>query len=356
MSESLTIQSHVGPYRAVFDEEAPAGLAASVGPGLHVIADRRVAELHRATLSPLLSGRSVLLLEATETNKSLERFPEYVQHLLAHGIRRNHRILAIGGGIIQDITCFLAATILRGVDWLLLPTTLLAQADSCIGSKSSINCGDTKNILGTFTPPREVWISSRLLDTLDERDVRSGVGEMLKIHAVDGPPSFDRIAADYDNLFQNRDRMIHYIHRSLAIKQPFVEIDEFDRRERNVLNFGHSFGHAIEAATDFAVPHGIGVTMGMDVALTVACGLGLTSDDTVRRMRPVLRRNARGFLDTPVPLDRFFAALGRDKKNTGAGTVTVILPRADGRVEKSVQPFDERFRGLCAGYFAAVAR
>jgi 3-dehydroquinate synthase len=355
VSETLVIQSHTGPYTVYFDEDAPARLSASAGPDIHVIADRRVAELHRAALGGLLAGPSVLLLDATEGSKSLERFPDYVQHFLAHGIRRNHRILAIGGGIIQDTACFLAATLLRGIDWLFLPTTLLAQTDSCIGSKSSINCGDTKNILGTFTPPREVWVSSRLLDTLAARDVRSGVGEMLKVHAIDGPEAFDRIAADYDNLFQNRACMVAYVHRSLAIKLPFIEIDEFDRRERNVLNFGHSFGHAIEAATGFAVPHGIGVTMGMDVALEVARGLGLTGDDTVRRMRPVLRRNAREFLATPVPMDRFLAALGRDKKNVGTGTVTVILPRHDGRVERSVQPLDERFRGLCAGYFATAA-
>ena len=352
MSESLEIASHSGPYSVFFAEDAPARLAAQTGDDVHVIVDRRVAELHAQTLGPLLDRHSVLLLDATERTKSLERFPAYVEHCLAHGIRRQHRLVAIGGGIIQDVTCFLAATLLRGVDWLFLPTTLLAQADSCIGSKSSINCGDTKNILGTFTPPREVWVSSRLLDTLDESDVRSGVGEMLKIHAIDAPESFDRIARDYDKLFRDRQCLVDYVHRSLAIKLPFVEIDEFDRRERNVLNFGHSFGHAIEAATEFAVPHGIGVTIGMDVALEVARGLGRIGDDTVTRMRPVLRRNARGFLDVPVPMDRFLGALGKDKKNTGAGTVTVILPGRDGHVERTVLPLDARFRDLCARYFA----
>ena len=354
VSDALVIKSHTGPYRVSFEADAMKRLDANSAEGLHVIVDRRVAEFHGDLLRPLLAGSSVLKLDANEHAKSLERMPDYVAHLIACGIRRNHRLLAIGGGIIQDITCFLAATLLRGVDWLFLPSTLLAQADSCIGSKSSINCGDTKNILGTFTPPREVWVLSRLLDTLDERDVRSGVGEILKIHAIDGPPSFDRVTRDYDSIFQNRERMIEYIHRALAIKLPFVELDEFDRRERNVLNFGHTFGHAIEAATDFAVPHGIGVTMGMDVALEVARGLGRAGDDTVQRMRPVLRRNAGQFLEVPVPLDRFFAALGKDKKNEGSGTVTVILPGADGRIGRAAEPFDDRFRALCAGYFARL--
>lgn len=354
VSETFSIRSHAGVYRVTFSDQAIA-LAAAFD-NLHVVVDRKVAQLHAAELEPLLVGASVLELDATEANKSLARMPDYVSHLLAHGIRRDHRLLAIGGGIIQDITCFLAAIVLRGVDWLFLPTTLLAQADSCVGSKSSINCGDVKNIVGTFTPPTQAWLSSRFLHSLDERDVRSGVGEMLKVHAIEGPESFDRIAADYDLLFTDSMVMSAYIRRSLAIKKPYVEVDEFDRGARNVFNFGHSFGHAIEAATDFAVPHGIAVTIGMDVALEVAQGLGLIGDETVTRMRPVLRRNARGFLETHVPMDRFFSALGKDKKNRGGGTVTLILPGRDGRVAPSIQAMDESFRQLCERYFAGVAQ
>lgn len=354
MSDTLEIQSHKGPYRVYFDEDAVARIVAGTKMPLHVIVDRRVAALHEDMLSPLLSGPSVIMIDALETNKSLEAAPAYVTHLVSKGIRRDHRLVAIGGGIIQDITCFLAANILRGVDWMMVPTTLLAQADSCIGSKSSINCGGAKNILGTFTPPKEVWIASRFLTTLVEQDVRSGVGEMLKVHAIDGPASFDRIAADYDNIFQQRAMMIDYIHRSLLIKKKYIEIDEFDRGPRNVFNFGHSFGHAIEAATDFAVPHGIAVTIGMDVALDVARGLGMTGENTVARMRPVLRKNAGGFREVPVPLDSFFAALGKDKKNTGSGTATVILPMDEAIIEKVTVPMDERFRGLCSRYFASA--
>ncbi len=354
MSESLSIKSHVGPYHVAFADDAVT-LAAAV-QDVHVIVDRRVAELHKGELAPLLSGNSVLQLEATEKNKALERMPEFVAELLKRGIRKDHHLLAIGGGIIQDITCFLSATLMRGIDWMFLPTTLLAQCDSCIGSKSSINSGDTKNIVGTFTPPSQVWISGRFLPSLDERDLRSGVGEMLKVHAIDGPASFDRLARDYDSLFSNPNKMLEYIHRALVIKKPFIEADEFDLGVRNVLNFGHSFGHAIEAATDFGVPHGIAVTIGMDVALEVARGIGMTGEDTVTRMRSTLRRNARGFLNVPVPMDRFLTALSKDKKNRGSGTATVVLPHSDGKIARSIQPVDERFRHLCARYFESASR
>ena len=350
----LEIQSHVGPYRVTFAQDAIAQLCAGATAPLHVIVDRRVAELHATMLAPLLAGSSVLMIDALEANKSLEAFPAYVTHLVSKGIRRDHRLVALGGGIIQDITCFLAANMLRGLDWVMVPTTLLAQADSCIGSKSSINCGGAKNILGTFTPPREVWIATKFLDTLAEQDVRSGIGEMLKVHAIDGAASFDRIAGDYEKILSDRATMLDYIHRSLAIKQRYIEIDEFDRGARNVFNFGHSFGHAIEAATDFAVPHGIAVTIGMDVALDVGHGLGMTEPRTVERMRPVLQRNARGYHKVPVPLTLFLAALGKDKKNTGTGTATVILPLGAGKVERVTVDMDDRLKKLCADYFKSA--
>jgi 3-dehydroquinate synthase len=349
--ESLVIQSHAGPYEAAFDEEALERLDAGPLDGLHLILDDRVADLHRARMPRLLAHASVLRLQAVEPAKSLERMPDYVGHLLARGVRRDHTLVAIGGGVIQDIACFLAANLLRGLAWRFLPTTLLAQADSSIGSKSSINCGAAKNILGTFTPPRLVQISSRFLDTLDERDLRSGVGEMLKVHAIAGPEAFDRLAADYDRLFTERAVMNRYIRASLAIKKPYIEEDEFDRGPRNIFNLGHSFGHAIEAATDFAVPHGIAVTIGVAMALDVARGLGLIGADHVQRMRPVLAANARGFETVPVPLAAFLVALAKDKKNVGQGSVTLILPDAQCRMVKRVVAVDDRFTALCREFF-----
>lgn len=350
MSETMIIQSHKGPYSAHFDPEALDRLNAAVPEDAHFLVDRRVAELYRGRMGNILAHRSVLLIDALESNKSLERMPDYVAHLVGHSLRRDQRLFAIGGGIIQDITCFLAATMLRGVDWVFYPTTLLAQADSCIGSKSSINSGAAKNILGTFTPPREVHISTDFLATLDPRDVRSGVGEMLKVHVIDGPASFDRIAADYPRILAEPAVMMDYIRRSLAVKQRYIEIDEFDQGPRNVFNYGHSFGHAIEAATDFAIPHGIAVTIGMNMANYVSAGLGVGSEEHFRRMRPVMRRNYDGFERHPVPLDRFLKALSQDKKNQGRGSVTLILPDREAHVFKDKYPMDERLATLCRTY------
>ena len=356
MSDTLTIQSHKGPYDVLFGDDARRGLAALAAGDrpLHVIIDERVAALHTDRLAPLLAGPSVLRLEATETNKSLEKFPAYVDHLVGKGIRRDHLLVAIGGGIIQDTTCFLAATMLRGVDWAFCPTTLLAQADSCIGSKSSINSASAKNILGTFTPPRTIYLDVAFQDTLDPRDVRSGVGEILKVHAIDGPDSFAALAADYDRLFSEPGLMLRYVRRALEIKKAYIEDDEFDRGPRNIFNYGHTFGHAIEAATDFAIPHGIAVTIGMDMANFVSSRIGDGTEDHFRRLHPTLASNYDGFESHPVPFDRFLAAILKDKKNTGTGSVTMILPGADGRLAKVTHAADDGFTSACNTFLDEV--
>ena len=141
------------------------------------------------------------------------------------------------------------ATILRGVKWVFYPAALLSQADSCIGSKSSINCRGTKNILGTFTPPRKICLSINFLRTLELRELKSGVGEMLKVHAIAGSKDFQRIASDYQDLFNNSGMMLQRIRHSLEIKKEYIETDEFDQDQRLIYNYGHSFGHAIESAT-----------------------------------------------------------------------------------------------------------
>ena len=352
-ADTMTIRSHTGPYTVRFDDNALAALDRAVPDGAHFLIDAHVAELYRDTIPNVLAAPSVLLLDADERTKSLDRMPAYVEHLVSKGVRRNNVLIAIGGGIIQDVTCFLAATLLRGIDWKFYPTTLLAQADSCIGSKSSINAGSAKNILGTFTPPREVFISTRVLATLAEADVRSGVGEMLKVHAIEGPDAFAKIAADYERLFADPAAMMAYIRRALEIKKPYIETDEFDRGARNIFNYGHSFGHAIEAATSFAVPHGIAVTMGMDMANFVAGRTGRAPENLFANRHPVLRRNYRGFEGQPVPLDPFLAALGKDKKNVGA-SLTLILPKQDGTLEKVTRASDGEFRALCAEFFDGV--
>ena len=247
-----------------------------------------------------------------------------------------------------------ATTLLRGLEWRFIPTTLLAQADSCIGSKSSINVHDAKNIVGTFTPPARVDIDIKFLDTLDEVDIRSGIGEMLKVHAIAGPDEFALIAADYHRLQSDRDILAHYVYRSLGFKRVLIELDEFDQGPRNVMNYGHSFGHAIESATSYGIPHGIAITIGMDMANHVARDLGITTAEHASRMRPTLAANYRGFEHTHIPRDQMLAAIAMDKKNTAA-ELRLILPDVDGRVAIVKHPADNAFRRICDGFLAMLS-
>jgi len=352
VSERLVIKSHKAPYAVEFADEPFVELGAK-GVQRHYIVDARVAELYRSQLADVLDSKSVLLIEAKEGNKSLERCPDYVAHLMARGIKRGHLLVAVGGGVIQDITCFLGAVLLRGVEWHFYPTTLLAQADSCIGSKSSINVGPYKNVVGTYTPPVQIWLSPQVLATLPETEIRSGIGEMLKVHMIAGPREFDRIAADYTAIVADPAVMRTYILRSLEIKKEIIEQDEFDRGIRNVMNLGHSFGHAIESATDFGIPHGIAVTIGMDMANFTAVRLGLMGEAHFRRMHPTLAANYRNYEQTPVPMDRFLAAIGKDKKNTDA-KLGLILPDADAIPRRVECPNARTFQEGCCEYFDQV--
>ena len=349
--ESLIIQSHKGEYSVVFEDIIPQIIPLYPDKTIHFIVDTEVARLYTGPLKDIIRLPSTLLVKAREENKSLDKFVGYVEHFVAHKIRRDHIFIAIGGGIIQDITCFLASTLLRGIEWQFYPTTLLAQADSCIGSKSSINVGNVKNILGTFTPPKKVTICTKFLETLDEKDVRAGVGEMLKVQTIDGPQAFDQIKCDYPKLFKDRKIMEKYIRRSLSIKKRYIEEDEFDTGIRNVFNYGHSFGHAIEAATAFAVPHGIAVSMGSDLANFVAVKLGLLEQKHYDRMHSVLVTNYKGFEDIKIPFTFFLDALTKDKKNVGS-RLALILPVDNARVEKTIIENNDQFQQICRNYFA----
>ena len=353
MSRDLVIQSHRGPYHLWYDERPFDKLIREISADSHFIIDRKVAGLYSEELKPILAHSSVLLIEATEGAKSFERIGHYVSHLLAQKIRRGNRLVAIGGGIIQDITCFLAAILLRGIQWHYYPTTLLAQADSCIGSKSSINFGEIKNVLGTFTPPEEITICSRFLDTLEEIDLRSGIGEMLKVHAIDGPKSFDRIATEYDQLLLDRTTLMNAVYRSLLIKKKYIEEDEFDKGIRLVMNYGHSFAHAIESATHYEIPHGIAVTIGLDMANFISVHTARMAEHHFYRMHPTLKKNYIKFSPAKITTASFLNAIVKDKKNSADGLV-LILPNAEACVERVSIAADETFGNLCQEYFNSV--
>ena len=312
------IQSYTGAYQVTFDNEL-IGSEKINSLGTHYIIDRNVFRLLGESFYKSMNDKEIIIIDATEDNKSYCGIEPVIKKLIEQKLKRDSVLVAIGGGITQDITCFIATTFMRGIKWVFVPTTLLAQADSCIGSKSSINFGGAKNILGSFTPPNHVIISDQFLKSLEEKDVKSGIGEIIKLYIIDGQ------LIDSDTI---RSDLTKHLYATLQIKKRFIEEDEFDKGIRNILNYGHCFGHAIEAATHFAIPHGIAVTIGMDVANRFAYLENLINQTQFTNMRNALYLNYIDYISTPIDMDAVFQALTKDKKNTGS-KINLILPVGD---------------------------
>lgn len=343
VSSEMWVESHKGAYAARLDEELIADLGSLITPGSFTLVDANVARIYAKQFGNSLNSPTIQIIEATETNKSIVNIIPVIEAMVEAGAKRGQVLTAIGGGVIQDIACFISSVLFRGVPWRFVPTTLLAQADSCIGSKSSVNLGKFKNTLGTFNPPIEVIVAPGFLKSLSEVEILSGIGEILKVHAIKGKDAFDRLSADYEFLLSSEDTLRRYIWDALLIKKHYIEKDEFDQNIRNIFNYGHSFGHAIESATDYGVPHGIAVTMGMDIANHVAMQRNTTSADSYHRMTTVLKKNYARYASTDISCERMIAALQRDKKNT-ATQLTLILPHGDdAKIEKCTVDLDNAF-------------
>ena len=214
----------------------------------YFIIDKKVYDLHRERLSSIDINK-IYLVDADEKEKSFSRCANHIEKLISLGLRRGNIIAAIGGGIIQDLTGFVASIIYRGVDWNFYPTTLLSQCDSCIGGKTSINLSGSKNTVGNFNPPNKVILNERFLDTLAKQEIQSGLGEILKVMVIDKKCRIE--SEEFLACVQNSKIKTSVLKSALEIKKEIIEKDEFDKGIRNVMNYGHTFGHAIESLTSF---------------------------------------------------------------------------------------------------------
>jgi 3-dehydroquinate synthase len=280
------------------------------------------------------------------------------------GAHRKTHLLAIGGGIIQDVATFLASIYMRGIPWSYLPSTLLGMVDSCVGGKSSINVYGYKNLIGNFYPPTEVIIDLDFLRTLNAEQMIGGLFEAAKICYARSPEAFADYLADSPAVKMFPDQAERIIIRSLRSKQWFIEIDEFDQKERLLLNFGHTFGHALEAGTEFRISHGIGVGIGMVVAEEFAkqqaqlnsagvASIGRMTDhvEALLKELPNLEKELRG-LDLGVIADKF----DNDKKHL-ADQYRIVVPKENGALALIQVPRSEQGRAnIKEAYRTAIER
>lgn len=273
-------------------------------------------------------------VNVTEERKNLDSVQDLLSRIADYGATRDDQIVAVGGGALQDLVTLTASIYMRGLEWIYVPTTLMAMLDSCIGGKSSINLNIHKNILGNFYPPKSVFVHIDFLKTLKKIDIASGLAEGVKIcfaSDISLANHFQELSENWQ-LEQESRFILDAIFLSLRTKKWFIEIDEFDKRERRLLNFGHSFGHALESASNYLVPHGIGVFIGMQAAISYSknsevcqelsnfiCGQMIKVSDLV----PTFQLNRQVFLD----------AIRRDKKNSETEQI-LILPNESGVLEE----------------------
>lgn len=350
VSKGFLIKSSIHNYEVNFVDNYILSLKEKIKTGDILIIDKKVFNLYQEDLGYIVNKYKTIYLEPSENQKSYLGMAPIIEELIQNGFKKNNCLIAIGGGITQDVVAFLSQNMFRGVDWLFLPTTLLAQADSCIGGKSSINFGEYKNQLGNFYPPNEIIVETNFLQTLSHLDIRSGLGEMMHFFVLSSEKDFNFIKTNYTKSLTDFDTLKKLIFRSLEIKKKTIEIDEFDKKERQVFNYGHSFGHAIESITNFRVPHGIAVCHGMDIANYLSYKLGYVDIGFRNKVREMLSLNWKKDELGQIDIDKFVGALKKDKKNV-ANEVRVILTRGFGQMFKASIDVEGDARKYLVEYF-----
>ena len=308
-----------------------------------IVSDEAVAGHYLAAVRDSLTEAGIahhaVLLPPGEETKDLTHFGKLVDEILAIGIERGTMLIALGGGVVGDVTGFAAATLLRGIDFVQIPTTLLAQVDSSVGGKTGINTRLGKNLIGAFYQPRLVLADTGTLSSLPRRELLAGYAEIVKYGLIRDVEFFAWLEAEGRSVC---DLMPGALRRavmtSCAMKADIVAGDEREEGDRALLNFGHTFGHALETETGFSsqLLHGEAVALGMVLAFDFAARLGLVAGDEARRARHHLEERglptqmaAIGLAGTPA--DRLIVHMSKDKK-VRDGRIALILPRRIGEV------------------------
>ena len=296
----------------------------------------------------------VALIPDGETAKNLREAEKLYTRAIEAGLDRKSVVIALGGGVVGDLAGFVAATFMRGVNLIQIPTTLLAQVDSSVGGKTAVNHALGKNLIGAFHQPRAVFIDLKFLKTLPEREIKSGLGEVVKYGVISDEKFFSYLEDNAEKILQ-RDlkTLAHVVKRSCEIKAAVVSSDEREAGLRRILNFGHTLAHAIEEETHYEkYRHGEAVAVGMMAAALISLELGKTSAANVRRLENLIKKFGMMTNCAGLDADKLYAVTFRDKKTVG-GVVNWVLMKNFGDVEicrdVPAQIVKKVFGGLCNG-------
>lgn len=298
-----------------------------------VVSDENVAAVHGSRFLSALGGAGVeaplVIIPVGEGAKTMDTCLHLTERLAAVGADRSSALIALGGGVVGDLTGFTAAIYMRGIPYIQVPTTLMAQVDSAIGGKTGVDDRGAKNVLGAFHQPKAVMIDLEFLHTLPDKEMANGIAEIAKYGAIEDPGLLDLLEKGEEALrLRNKVFLEEIVSRSCRIKKAIVEIDEMEKGVRRILNFGHTVGHALEAASGFSLPHGEAVAVGMCAAARLSERLHHLSREEVQRLVKAVcnaglpTRMPEG-IDMAVVMER----MKRDKKKDGERINFVLLKR-----------------------------
>ena len=307
----MTIKSTPETYKVVFESFNNTFKEKDV-----VLVDKNVRELYNIQHTRLIE------IEAIEENKSIETVLSICEKLLEYRFDKGSTLIVVGGGILQDLGAFTAKMYKRGINWYFLPTTLLSQCDSCIGGKTALNFKSYKNQLALFSAPQKVIIDTQFLSTLKQEDIISGYGEIVKLFLIGGEYYMSNI--------ENFDIKTSIYH-SLAMKQAIVEYDEFEYLERKSLNYGHSFGHVIETLTNYKIPHGEAVLLGIYIINKLF--------NNSSEITKIVEKYTTSEKLTGIDIDTLVKNLITDKKVVN-GVITLVVVNTPGETLFIESPID----------------
>ena len=359
MLEIFKVQFSSGDYEVVIGSGIVTCAAEGDIPNILQIIDSNVSELW-----PEVYKKNAIEILAVEENKTLFKVAEVIESLRALGANRGTLLTAYGGGIVQDLVTFVAASYMRGIQWIYSPTTLLGMVDSCIGGKSSLNVGIYKNIAGNFYPPQKITIDTDFCKTLEAKELIAGLCEASKICFSSDGDTFDGYLNIFKGIFfpVTQEQLHQLICLSLLTKKRYIEEDEFDQGVRLLLNFGHSFGHAIEAGTNFLVTHGVAVGVGMlaEIELSRQLGFMVTPVSRVDKLRvyiaslmlhvPDLKKNL-----TTLSIEKAMKSFKSDKKH-GKDFYHLILTNKLGQLEHAYIPNTLELDALIESIFVKIQK
>lgn len=315
-------------------EDAPLLTANIAARTLLIVTNETVAPLYLAKLQSALQGRRIatLILPDGEQHKTLDSFSRIVDALVAERMNRDAAVVALGGGVIGDMVGFAAASYQRGIDYVQVPTTLLAQVDSSVGGKTGVNHPRGKNMIGAFHQPRCVLADTSTLHTLPPREYRAGLAEVVKYGFIRDVAFLQWIEANVEHLAARDDAaVIHAVRRSCEIKAELVAQDEREHGLRAILNLGHTFGHAIETAAGYGSwLHGEAVAAGMAMAAEMSVRLDWLQPAERDRVVSLLKRLGLPVAPPRIGAQRGRELMGMDKKVLG-GRIRLVLLRELGR-------------------------